>query len=121
MKNKILLLLRYINRFGIKGLYIYFSRTYLGSIRLSNQEIKLRKNTSDADTFDQVFIEQNYKLQINHPKLIIDAGANVGISTFYFKTLFPNAAIICIEPEEDNFILLKKNLKYKNAKIDPNM
>jgi FkbM family methyltransferase len=44
------------------------------------------------------------------PKLIIDAGANIGLSTIFFKSYFPNARVICIEPDPENITLLQNNL-----------
>ena len=44
-----------------------------------------------------------------HPPLIIDAGAHIGCATVWFKNQFPEARIIAIEPEPENFALLSKN------------
>ncbi len=41
---------------------------------------------------------------------IIDAGAHIGLSTLYFKSLYPHAHIIAIEPHPTLFQLLKKNI-----------
>jgi FkbM family methyltransferase len=43
------------------------------------------------------------------PKIIIDCGANIGLSTLYFRRQFPNSVIISIEPELSNFNMLLKN------------
>ncbi len=43
------------------------------------------------------------------PKLIIDAGANVGFASLWFLQRFPNTEIIAIEPESSNCEMLKKN------------
>ncbi|AWN35458.1 FkbM family methyltransferase [Methylobacterium radiodurans] len=42
--------------------------------------------------------------------LIIDAGANVGVTALYFKLRYPDATIVAIEPQDENFALLQKNL-----------
>jgi FkbM family methyltransferase len=44
-----------------------------------------------------------------HPKTIIDAGANIGLTSIYFAARFPEAKIFAIEPEENNFKVLEKN------------
>jgi len=41
--------------------------------------------------------------------LIIDAGANIGASPIYFRTQYPYAAIVAIEPERRNCDLLRIN------------
>lgn len=42
---------------------------------------------------------------------IIDAGANTGCVTLYLKQLYPNADVICFEPDVDIFHLLEQNIK----------
>ena len=78
---------------------------------------KLRPNTSDMKTFKQVIVKEEYFVRfINPPSVIIDAGANIGLSAIYFANLFPEAKIISLEPELSNFSLLKENTKwYKNV------
>ena len=42
-------------------------------------------------------------------KIIIDLGANIGVETLRFNYLFPNSKIISVEPDKENFEILKKN------------
>ncbi len=42
--------------------------------------------------------------------LIIDGGANIGVSMLYWKTLWPGAQIICFEPDPFTFKILQKNV-----------
>jgi FkbM family methyltransferase len=42
--------------------------------------------------------------------VIIDCGANVGVSVIYFKQLYPNSTIIAFEPDQKVFNCLQKNL-----------
>jgi len=44
------------------------------------------------------------------PKVIIDAGANIGLASVLFANRYPDAKIIAIEPENSNFELLKQNV-----------
>lgn len=41
---------------------------------------------------------------------IIDLGANIGLSTIYFKRLFPQSKILAFEADKNVFICLRKNL-----------
>lgn len=78
--------------------------------------ILLRNNTTDVCVFYQVFLAKSYDIYYGfEPEVIIDCGANIGLSAIYFKNRFPEAKIIAIEPEMSNFELLKKNTeKYDN-------
>lgn len=71
----------------------------------------LRMPSSDAPTYEQVFVKQEYDfVAAQPPNTIVDAGANIGLASIYFANRFPDARIIAIEPERDNFELLKKNI-----------
>ena len=79
-----------------------------------NVPVKLRDNYSDRAIFMQVFFEKQYELfdvAMPDSKTIIDAGANIGLASIYFSLLFPKAQIVSIEPEENNFALLKENTR----------
>jgi len=87
----------------------------------------------DSITADQIFTNHCYNLQFlrrydelqkiynsivksGKTPLIIDCGSNIGLSTIYFAELFPEAKIVSIEPEINNFNLMKKNCnKLKNV------
>ncbi len=84
------------------------------SIKLSNNTtIHLRKNTKDHETFDEVFIDNIYNLPLPiEPKTIIDAGANIGLASLFFKMKYPAAAIALIEIDSGNLEMIRKNLKH---------
>jgi FkbM family methyltransferase len=72
--------------------------------------IHLRVPSSDVRVFNQIFIENEYKFEVNRqPEFIIDAGANIGLASIYFANQYPNARILAIEPEKENFEILVKN------------
>ncbi len=79
--------------------------------------ICLREGTSDLQTFYQIFLDNEYEIEIiNKPKVIIDAGANIGLFSILMKSKFPESQIICIEPDADNFKKLQLNLsEYGNV------
>ncbi len=43
------------------------------------------------------------------PGVIVDIGANVGISAGYFRANYPEAKLVCFEPDPDAFALLTVN------------
>lgn len=82
--------------------------------------VYLRNNISDFAIFKQVFYENQYDLyDKDFPKAftILDAGANIGMAAVYFTLKFPDASIIAVEPERNNYELLVKNTReYTNIK-----
>lgn len=78
--------------------------------------IFLRPDTSDKDVFYDVFIDKQYGFPLMFdPKVIIDAGSNIGLSAIYFANAYKDVKLYCIEIEESNFKILEKNLaNYEN-------
>ncbi len=105
-----------------EGCKIFISLLHTGSeitVTMKDQnKIYLRHKTSDIAIFKQVFLEQQYRLfqfPLKDAHKIIDAGANVGLAAVYFTHTFPEATIISIEPEMNNYRQLEKNTApYKN-------
>lgn len=52
--------------------------------------------------------EQDVTRYVADPKLIIDAGANVGYSSVYFAKMYPRAKAIAFEVEQSNFDMLTR-------------
>ena len=76
--------------------------------------VNLRLNTSDIPTFEKIFVHLEYQVdRIIDPKVIIDAGANIGLSAIYFSNKYPSANIIAIEPETFLFKLLEPSCHCK--------
>jgi FkbM family methyltransferase len=74
--------------------------------------INLRFGTSDINTFYQIFIRKDYNIEYQNPEVIIDAGANTGLFALWMKKRYPDAKIICIEPDTENFQMLQKNVSH---------
>jgi hypothetical protein len=113
------ILLKYIDKHGIKGLiaYIKMKTGMTRAIKMTNilHPIALRPRTSDLPTFDQVFLGLEYNINFTFKiERIIDAGGNIGLAAIYFANKYPNAKIISIEPEKDNFKMCVKNTKNYN-------
>lgn len=61
---------------------------------------------------NEIFCDCVYEFQCStEAPLIVDAGANIGISALYFKHLFPSSRIICFEPDPKTYELLKENCR----------
>jgi FkbM family methyltransferase len=72
--------------------------------------VAIRLRTSDIPTYREVFIQQAYRISLRQPPaVIVDAGANIGLTSVYFAIRYPSARIIAVEPEASNFALLQAN------------
>jgi FkbM family methyltransferase len=90
---------------------------YIVLMRIKFKRLIIRRNTSDHYVFRDIFLFKEFKLPVNiNPKLIVDTGAYIGLSSLYYSSKFPNAQIIAIEPESSNFDILTKNTEL-NTKI----
>src|SRR4030042_5238997 len=116
---------KYIQAFGIItgiSLYLKFKFHFTRKIRIPGvlHPVFLRPGTIDEYTFQEIFVMRDYGIEYlidGSQPVIIDAGANIGLSSVYFASRFPNAIIECFEPEDENYALLLKNTeKYGNIK-----
>lgn len=67
-------------------------------------------NGGFAGLYGEVVMEDTYKLKSLGfiPEIIFDIGSNIGVFTRYARELFPKAIIICVEPNPENFVHLKR-------------
>lgn len=72
--------------------------------------IYLRLRTTDTSLFASIIVNSEYDWKfLNPPRVIFDAGANIGLASIFYANKCPEAKIIAIEPESANFEMLKKN------------
>ncbi len=83
------------------------------------------RSLADYSTLLQMFYTEDYRLILEREKeiitlyhamiqkgqvpLIIDCGANIGLSADYFAQMFPKARIVAIEPDKNNIELAAQN------------
>jgi FkbM family methyltransferase len=87
-----------------------------------NRKIYIRcNNSSDRAVFDEIIVFKEYDIDLKFsPQIIIDAGANCGISTLFFSKKYPESKIIAIEPDAGNIKMLELNCRNeKNITICP--
>ena len=101
-------------------IYLRLKTGNRNNIRVSKlaHPFSMRKNPHDYGTFEEVIVKEGYKMSWNFiPNRIIDGGGNIGLTAAYFATQFPQASIVSLEPDEENFQLLSKNVSlYQNIK-----
>lgn len=89
-------------------------------------KFKIRRKTSDWSVFEQIFLQEEYRLvglkqfdalmhayrqilESGATPLILDCGANNGLSCAWFAKTYPEALVLGIEPEPDNFFFAQQN------------
>ena len=118
MVSKLLGMLRMIEALGFFKAILFVIKRKLKvntTVKLPgiSYPVHLRPGTSDDDVFTQIFVGKEYGIDIGIvPENIIDAGANIGLSTIWFKNKYPDAKIIAVEPDEDNVAMVKCNTQY---------
>jgi len=106
----------YVNELGFRGA--------LGVVRSrssSDREIGVwakrvgrfayfRKGTNDFGELRRILgrVDNCFKLG-PEPRLIIDAGANVGYTSMIYASRYSSASVVAIEPHPDNIRMLRKN------------
>ncbi|PCI64181.1 MAG: hypothetical protein COB37_02095 [Kordiimonadales bacterium] len=98
--------------------------------------IYLRDRLSDRSIFWQIFVKPQYSLaEFPHTDklmqkynsliaqgetpVIIDGGANIGLSARFFAQMYPKAMIIAVEPSDTNYEMLVKNTQALGSQIKP--
>jgi len=89
------------------------------TINFNHQQINITyRNDSDLSVIDEFFVDKMYRSVepiISATKYpILDIGAHIGVFSLFCRAFNQTAPIICIEPEPDNFKLLKQNIKTNN-------
>jgi len=87
----------------------------------------MRSGESDVDVVRQVFVEREYDteefleancritkryheiLELGKLPIIVDAGANIGAAALWFRTKYPKAKIMAVEPDQRNLEVLQLN------------
>ncbi len=110
---------REVRNFGLPNtvaLHLPHGREHLVRLKLRSigHPIYIRARPTDREVLGEIFLGMKYGhplLAEKRPKLIIDAGAHIGLSTVFFANRFPDARIFAVEPDEDNFRLLEINTR----------
>jgi FkbM family methyltransferase len=92
----------------------------------SPRSLYLRRSTTDTMLIGQVLVDRAFALgdlprspelrnwlyscqRLGKRPLIVDVGANIGLSSIFFAAEVPQSVIVAVEPEPNNFELLVAN------------
>ena len=94
-----------------------------GEADLGDYCFLVRRRTTDVQVAQQVLMQKDYQplvdlifrqRQQQSIEYVVDAGANVGYATIFFKKIFARSVCFAIEPDTDNYGLLLENIRVNN-------
>jgi FkbM family methyltransferase len=106
-------------RMRLRVLFAYYlarlrSRTVgkQGVVRFLGFSLSSRSTTNLLTILREVFVFGDYyfKAKTDAP-IIVDCGGNIGISTIFFKWLYPKARITVLEPSRSSIESLRRNIE----------
>jgi FkbM family methyltransferase len=114
--------------FLVAGLKSRFSKGATTTVRLPDCiDAVVRTRQSDFSTLRQTLRDKEYAFpehvirkisryqdllrQNGYEPVIIDAGANIGAASIWFRKQFPEIKIIAIEPDDGNVAILRQNIE----------
>jgi FkbM family methyltransferase len=81
--------------------------------------VLFRLHSTDSGVFNAIFRRNEYGglKPTGAVDMVIDCGANVGYSSLYFLTRYPNCRVIAVEPDPENFAVLARNLAPYRSRV----
>ena len=132
MSKKMIMLKRVFHEYGWEGVkvliyYLKYKKGFRNKNKLEwvysrsvGHDICFRPYTTDICLMINLFCRPldgggiEYRIDDGilgkNPQVIIDAGANIGLFTLIYKKKYPQAQFVCIEPDEENFDILQRNV-----------
>lgn len=72
-----------------------------------------RPGTTDLLVLQQIFLDREYvyaEMEGAAIRRIVDLGSNIGVTALFWSARYPEAEIVCVEPDAGNFQILQRNL-----------
>ncbi|MDP3795299.1 MAG: FkbM family methyltransferase [bacterium] len=85
-----------------------------GEERIASYRVSFPHRAQFFGMASEIFFRRLYREPNKRPLTIIDAGANIGLSTLYFKWRCPEATVLCFEPNPEVVPFLKENIARNN-------
>ena len=94
-----------------------FKRFTVGVAEVFDKPFKFHDGESFVSTYKELFIAGIYQFEPSATsRIILDCGANMGLSVLYLSLNYPKHTIIAFEPDEEIFRILKENVVTFNLK-----
>jgi FkbM family methyltransferase len=110
----------YYSNFGIRGVLAISVYRLVGRPReltvwppgIENP-VHIRVRTTDVSLYSSILLGDEYAFDLPFsPRIIVDVGANIGMTSIYFAHKYPEAKIFAIEAEASNFAVLSRNVQH---------
>jgi FkbM family methyltransferase len=94
-----------------------FGATTPGSLSLLGFDVRYPNQSYTMFLVSEVFVNATYAFTTGRKEpRIIDCGANIGLTTLFFKALYPDATIIAIEPNPLTHRALAHTIRHNGVK-----
>jgi FkbM family methyltransferase len=99
------------------------ARTLLGHERTiqvrDGIKLRYRLNRGDMQSLREVWIDEVYRLPFAvTPKVLVDLGANIGLSSVWLAHRYGCMTIVAVEPSPENARLARVNLELNNIRAE---
>jgi FkbM family methyltransferase len=86
-------------------------RRFLLRLEGASHELVLT-DPSEFQLLASFFLDREYEQPLSRPpKVIVDAGSNIGLSVLFFRSHYPDSRVYAIEPDPETFDRLTLNLE----------
>lgn len=80
-------------------------------VRLGKWSLTVPDVASFLSAYEEIFVEEIYAFNSDtESPIILDCGSNIGLSIFYFKSIYPSSKIYAFEPDPEIFRVLEENI-----------
>lgn len=95
------------------GLVPKSQRNLVREVRLCGDiKIRYRLNKGDLHSIREIWFQEVYRLPFNGPSgVLLDLGANIGMTSVWLAKKFSFTQVIAVEPDPNNAALVRQNLE----------
>ena len=115
LRERLVLMFRYIRYLITYRIVVRFFHIRLQNERFGHMKFSFPDYETFIGLFEEIFIFEVYAFPTQEVNpFVLDCGSNFGLSVLYFKKYYPEARIICFEPQPIMAEYLKKNIVQNN-------
>jgi FkbM family methyltransferase len=102
--------------FALSRLLLVSQKKRIGRVRKvrfhGGVQLCYRLNKGDLHGIREVWFDEAYRLPFDDPQgILLDLGANIGLTSVWLAKRYPIERVIAVEPDESNAMLARRNLE----------